>query len=102
MARQRQGDQLDQWLDEVQTTGVAELRAFAAGVHKDYAAVKAGLTLAYSNGQTEAQIQRLKLLKRQMVRRVTHVSIAPTGSQEQEGFLGVIWGVTNIVVRGNR
>ncbi|PLS83337.1 MAG: hypothetical protein CYG59_01585 [Chloroflexi bacterium] len=66
MARQLQGDQLDQWLDEVQTTGVPELRAFAAGVQKDYAAVKAGLTLAHSNGQTEAQIQRLKVLKRQM------------------------------------
>jgi transposase len=66
MARELQGDHLDQWLDEVQTTGVPELRAFAAGVHKDYAAVKAGLTLAYSNGQTEAQIQRLKVLKRQM------------------------------------
>ncbi len=66
MARQLQGDQLDQWLDAVQTTGVPELRAFAAGVQKDYAAVKAGLTLAYSNGQTEAQIQRLKVLKRQM------------------------------------
>lgn len=66
MARELQGEHLDQWLDEVQNTGVPELRAFAAGVQKDYVAVKAGLTLAYSNGQTEAQIQRLKVLKRQM------------------------------------
>ena len=41
-------------------------RSFALGLEKDYAAVKAGLTLVYSNGQTEAQIQRLKLLKRAM------------------------------------
>lgn len=66
MARELQGEHLDQWLDEVQTTGVLELRAFAVGLRKDYAAVKAGLSLPYSNGQTEAQIQRLKLLKRQM------------------------------------
>src|SRR3712207_8668568 len=66
MVRERQGAQLDNWLAEVQATGVAELRAFARGLQKDYAAVKAGLTLSYSNGQTEAQIQRLKLLKRGM------------------------------------
>jgi transposase len=47
MARQLQGDHLDQWLDEVQTTGVPELRTFAHGLQKDYAAVKAGLTFAH-------------------------------------------------------
>jgi transposase len=33
---------------------------------RDYDAVKAGLTLEWSNGQTEGQVHRLKLLKRQM------------------------------------
>lgn len=66
MVRKRQGAQLDQWLTEVETTGVPEMRAFAHGLQKDYAAGQAGLTLVYSNGQTEAQIQRLKLLKRAM------------------------------------
>src|SRR5712692_10194419 len=33
---------------------------------KDYEAVKAGLTLSWSNGQTEGQVHRLKLIKRQM------------------------------------
>ena len=32
----------------------------------DRAAVEAGLTQAWSNGQTEGQINKLKLLKRQM------------------------------------
>jgi transposase len=32
----------------------------------DLAAVRAGLTLAHSNGQTEGQINRLKLLRRTM------------------------------------
>ena len=64
--RQLQGNQLDTWLGEVETHGVAELRSFAQGLRKEYQAVKAGLTLSWSNGPTEAQIQRLKLLKRQM------------------------------------
>jgi transposase len=66
MLRCCQGDQLDTWLAEIQAHGVAELRTFAEGIKKDYEAVKAGLTLVWSNGQTEGQIHRLKLLKRQM------------------------------------
>jgi transposase len=66
MARQRQGENLDGWLEEVEEHGSAELRSFAQGLRKEYQSVKAGLTLAWSNGPTEAQIQRLKLLKRQM------------------------------------
>jgi transposase len=37
-----------------------------SGVRRDYAAVKAGVTLSYSNGPTEGHINRLKMLKRQM------------------------------------
>jgi transposase len=66
MLRQLQGSQLDSWLDEVETNGVAELRSFARGLRKEYQAVKAGLTEIWNNGPTEAQVQRLKLLKRQM------------------------------------
>ncbi len=46
--------------------GIAQLVNFAKGLRRDYAAVKAGLTLEWSNGQTEAQVHRLKLLKRAM------------------------------------
>lgn len=66
MLRQLQGSQLDGWLNEVETNGIAELRSFAQGLRKEYQAVKAGLTETWSNGPTEAQVQRLKLLKRQM------------------------------------
>jgi len=66
MLRQLQGNQLDGWLDEVEINGIAELRSFAQGLRKEYQAVKAGLTEIWSNGPTEAQVQRLKLLKRQM------------------------------------
>lgn len=66
MLRQLQGNLLDGWLDEVETNGIAELRSFAQGLRKEYQAVKAGPTETWNNGPTEAQVQRLKLLKRQM------------------------------------
>jgi transposase len=46
--------------------GIPDLQHFAAGLGTDKDAVQAGLTLPWSNGQTEAQIGRLKLLKRSM------------------------------------
>jgi transposase len=40
--------------------------SFAGGVAKDEAAVRAAITSPWSNGQTEGQITKLKLVKRQM------------------------------------
>jgi transposase len=37
-------------------SGIPDLRHFAAGLGTDKDAVQAGLTLLWSNGQTEAQI----------------------------------------------
>jgi transposase len=66
MVRERQGDRLDTWIDAVSEQGPAEVRRFALGLRDDYAAARAGLTLIHSNGQTEGQINKLKLLKRSM------------------------------------
>ena len=65
MLRERQGERLDTWIKQVQEQEVAELQSFAQGLVRDYEAVKAGLTLCWSNGQVEGQVHRLKLLKRQ-------------------------------------
>jgi transposase len=65
MVRERRDHAFDAWITEVQQTGVKELRAFAQGLLKDEAAVRAGLSLVWSNGPTEGFIHRLKLLKRQ-------------------------------------
>jgi len=65
MVVNRQVDVLHRWLQEAQESGIAELRSFAAGIYRDYDAVRAALTTEYSNGQTEGQVNRLKLLKRQ-------------------------------------
>ena len=49
MLREREGERLDKWLDRVEKQGVPELQSFATGLKKDYDAVKAGLTLEWSN-----------------------------------------------------
>jgi len=65
MVVNRQVEVLHRWLQETQESGIAELRSFAAGISRDYDAVRAALTTEYSNGQTEGQVNRLKLIKRQ-------------------------------------
>jgi transposase len=65
MLRKREGYRLDAWLEQVAKSELAELQTFAAGVEKDKAAVKAGLTWPV-NGQVEGQVTRLKLIKRTM------------------------------------
>lgn len=66
MVKQRQAKKLDLWLAQAQGSSFPELQGFALGIKRDYAAVKAGLSLPWSQGQVEGQITRLKLLKRQM------------------------------------
>ena len=65
MVTQRQVSILSRWLKEAQESGVAELKSFAAGIYRDYDAVRAALSTEWSQGQTEAQVHRLKLIKRQ-------------------------------------
>ncbi len=66
MVRERGGDQLDTWLDEAAACAAPALSRFAKGLRADYDAVRAGLTEEWSNGQTEGQVNKLKLIKRQM------------------------------------
>ena len=42
------------------------IASFASGIIQDKPAVQAALTEPWSNGQTEGQITKLKLVKRQM------------------------------------
>ena len=68
MVRQRQARRLDLWLARAHKSSSGELRGFASGIKRDYAAVKAALSLPWNQGQVEGQITRLKLLKRIDVR----------------------------------
>jgi len=65
MLRRREGERLPDWLDQAEASGIGDLERFARKLRGDHDAVQAGLTLRHSNGQTEGQITRLKLLKRQ-------------------------------------
>jgi transposase len=66
MIRERQVHALPAWLEQAEQCAVPEMRAFAAGLRQDYAAVAAAMEQVWSNGQVEGQITKLKLIKRQM------------------------------------
>lgn len=66
MVRKRSQLSLAQWLAKAEASPCAELRNFAAGLRQDEAAVGAALTEPWSNGPVEGQVNRLKLIKRQM------------------------------------
>jgi transposase len=74
LVRQHQPTQLDPWLARAATSALLPFQRFAKGLREDYAAVKAGITLPWSQGPIEGQINRLKTLKRQMFGRA-HVDL---------------------------
>jgi len=66
LLRARQPERLDTWLEQAATSALAALQRLAKSFQRDYAAVKAGLTLPWSSGPVEGHINRLKMLKRHM------------------------------------
>jgi len=67
MVRRLKGDRLDAWIQRAWDQSIPrELRTFATGLKSDHEAVKAALTTHWSNAQLEGQVNRLKLIKRQM------------------------------------
>jgi transposase len=63
MIRGRKGETLASWIDAAMTSPLA---SFAAGIRAERNAVAAAIVEPWSNGQTEGQITKLKLVKRQM------------------------------------
>ena len=63
MVRQKVAAKLEPW---IAAAGAGLIASFASGILKDKAAVCAAITEPWSNGQTEGQITKLKLVKRQM------------------------------------
>jgi transposase len=64
--RERDAAAFDRWLATPQATA---LRGFATGIINDIAAVRVALSQPWSNGPVEGQVNRLKMLNRQMHRR---------------------------------
>lgn len=66
MVRSRQEEGLTAWLAKAEASRLEEFQTFVNGVRRDEAAVRAGLSLPWSNGPTEGNNNRLKLVKRTM------------------------------------
>lgn len=82
MIRQQSAYDLGAWIEEAMET---PLRSFANGLSDDWDAVKAAITDLWSNGQTEGQITKLKLVKRRMYGRpkldLLRARLMPPGNQ---------------------
>jgi transposase len=66
MLAERRGQDLECWLRQATHSQLPELKRFARGVLRDEAAVRAAFSSGISNGQTEGQVNKLKVLKRSM------------------------------------
>ncbi|HEX6518539.1 MAG TPA: ISL3 family transposase [Streptosporangiaceae bacterium] len=60
------GQDLQQWMTAADATGEPALRSFVTGLRADQDAVTAGLTLPWSSGSVEGNVNRIKMIKRQM------------------------------------
>lgn len=71
MTNNRQAKKLPDWLRRVNESGIEPLKSFGRGVQADRKAVEAALSLPWSNGVTEGNVNRLKMIKRQMFGRAS-------------------------------
>jgi transposase len=60
------GDRLDEWMAAVEADDVPHLHRFVRGLRRDYDAVLNGLTLPHNSGAVEGNVNRIKMIKRQM------------------------------------
>ncbi len=65
------GDRLDDWITTVEADDQPDLHSFARGLKHDHQAVLNGLTMPWSSGVVEGNVNRLKMIKRQMYGRAT-------------------------------
>ncbi len=62
----RHGKRLDDWIAAVDADDQPDLHSFTTGLKHDYDAVLNGLTLPWSSGAVEGNVNRIKMIKRQM------------------------------------
>jgi transposase len=66
LVRARDPERLEPWLVRAQASVLPAFRNFAEKLHADAEAVRAAVSLPWSTGSVEGQINRLKMPKRQM------------------------------------
>ena len=57
---------LEDWLTQIEAGDQPELRSFANGIRRDQQAVTAGLALPCNSGTMEGNVNKIKMIKRQM------------------------------------
>jgi transposase len=67
----RHGGHLDDWIATVEADDQPDLHSFVRGIKHDYDAVLNGLTMAWNSGVVEGNVNRTKMIKRQMYGRAT-------------------------------
>lgn len=67
----RHGDRLEDWITNAERDTRTPLAGFARNLRRDFDAVRYGLSLPHSSGAVEGNINRLKMLKRQMFSRAS-------------------------------
>ncbi|MFE7529549.1 ISL3 family transposase [Kitasatospora sp. NPDC057542] len=60
------GQEIEQWIAAVEADTLPALTSFATNLRRDLDAVRNGLTLPHSSGAVEGNVNRIKMLKRQM------------------------------------
>jgi len=63
LMKQKSAEGLAKWCEDAEK--VSAYTGFVRGLRQDYAAVEQAFVSEWSNGQTEGQVNRLKMLKRQ-------------------------------------
>lgn len=71
MMENKEGDLLKEWISLAASCGVKELSGFAKGLLGDFDAVQNAMSSHWSNGQVEGQVNKLKMIKRQMYGRAS-------------------------------
>ena len=66
LVRGTSAETLETWLLDSLASTLSAIRAFARSLQHDFDAVKAALTLPWTNGPVEGHVNRIKFLKRQM------------------------------------
>ena len=62
----RRAERFPGWIIQVMESRIPELKSFAHSFNQDRSAVVAALRYEWNNGQVEGQVNRLKMVKRQM------------------------------------
>jgi transposase len=60
------GERLDEWMAAAEADDLPHLHRFVRGLRRDHNAVRNGLTLPHNSGAVEGNVNRIKMIKRQM------------------------------------